>query len=79
MSFLQVKIDSDRLQLANGLSLEQLTIVENESHTQALILDSANNNSVIASVENIHTNSILYDNTLNEIILFHVLASLREI
>ena len=47
------ELGSDRLQLSDELSLGQLTIVDNESNTGALIQDSANNNSVIAAVENV--------------------------
>ena len=44
----------DRLQLSESLTIGQLSIVDNESNTGSLILDSNNHDAVVASVENIH-------------------------
>ena len=48
------ELGSDRLQLSESLSLGQLSIVDNESNTGSLIIDSNNHDAVIASVENVH-------------------------
>jgi|GEM_PF-759288 len=53
-TIIDFELEGDRLQLSESLTLGQLTIVDNESNTGALILDSHNNDAVIASVENIH-------------------------
>ena len=44
----------DRFQLSDSLSFGQLAIVDDEDGRGALILDSANGDSIIALVENIH-------------------------
>ena len=45
---------SDRFQLSDSLSFGQLAIVDAEDGRGALILDSANSDSIIALVENVH-------------------------
>ena len=45
---------SDRFQLSDSLSFGQLAIVDDEDGRGALILDSANSDSIIALVENVH-------------------------
>jgi len=47
------ELGTDRLQLAESLTLGQLSIVDNESNTGSLILDSNNHDAVITSVENV--------------------------
>ncbi len=44
----------DRFQLSDSLSFGQLAIVDDEDGRGALILDSANSDSIIALVENVH-------------------------
>ncbi|MEL6930133.1 MAG: choice-of-anchor Q domain-containing protein, partial [Cyanobacteria bacterium J06600_6] len=48
------EVGHDRLQLAESLSLGQLSIVDNESGTGSLIIDLNNHDRVIAAVENVH-------------------------
>ena len=45
---------SDRFQLSDSLSFGQIAIVDDEAGRGALILDSANSDSIIALVENVH-------------------------
>ena len=47
-------LNSDRFQLSDSLSFGQLAIVDDEDGRGALILDSANSDSIIALVENVH-------------------------
>ena len=48
------ELAGDRLQLAESLTLGQLSIVDNESNTGSLILDTNSHDAVVASVENVH-------------------------
>ena len=57
-TIIDFELGSDRLQLADGLTLGQLTIVDHESNTGALLRDSANHNSVIAIVENVQATDL---------------------
>ena len=52
------ELGSDRLQLSESLNFGQLTIVDNESNTGALILDRTNNDALIASVENVRAEDL---------------------
>ena len=47
-------LKSDRFMLSDSLSFGQLAIVDDEDGRGALILDSANSDSIIALVENVH-------------------------
>ena len=48
------ELGEDRLQLSESLTLGQLSIVDNESNTGSLILDSNNHDAIIAAIENVH-------------------------
>ena len=52
-TIIDFELQSDRIQLSESLTLGQLSIVDNESYTGSLILDSNNHDAVIASVENV--------------------------
>ena len=54
------KPGKDRLLLADGLSFDRLNIINNESNSGALILDSANHDAIIVAIENVHAADLTF-------------------